>query len=330
MNSPQSPSNAQAGPHIDGQLCQRVMMVRPARFGWNQETAHSNRFQVSSAGKESDAIHGEALREFENLALELEQAGVQVHVFDDDLRPSTPDSVFPNNWVSFHGDGTVILYPMHAANRRAEVRTEWVDSLQDSLSVKWKRRVDLRHLCDQEHFLEGTGSMILDRPLGVAYAALSPRTTAQGLRAFAEVSRFEIHAMNTSVEGHPVYHTNVMMSLGKSHAMVCLQSIPSQQEQLALMERLEGTGRQILEIDRDQMINFAGNQITLANRDGNPLIVMSKRALASLRPSQVRALESHGQIIAPCLMTIEHHGGGSARCMLAEIATPARTPSRAR
>ncbi|MDF1836889.1 MAG: arginine deiminase-related protein [Planctomycetota bacterium] len=298
-------------------------MVRPANFGWNQETSHSNRFQVSPEGMESSVIHTEALREFESMRTALEGAGVQVHAFDDDQDPVTPDSIFPNNWVSFHSDGTVILYPMHANNRRAEVRTDWVDNLEKELGIRWSRRVDLRHLCEQDHFLEGTGSMILDRTRKVAYAALSPRTTPEGLKAFAQTLDYKVHAIHTSVEGHPVYHTNVMMSLGQSHAMVCLQSIPDEGERKGLMEQLEATGRQVIEIDRDQMINFAGNQLTLASTSGDPLIVMSKRALASLRPSQVRELEGHGQVIAPCLMTIEHHGGGSARCMLAEIATPA-------
>ena len=298
------------------------MMVRPARFGWNRETAGSNKFQVAAADAEANMIHEEALREFDSLKEALESAGVHVHAFDDNLVPATPDSIFPNNWVSFHADGSVILYPMHAANRREEVRAEWIEDLQKALGVTWVRRIDLRPLCDQDQFLEGTGSLVLDRPNKVAYAALSPRTTRGALDAFAKVSGYTIHALRTSVEGHPVYHTNVMMSLGQSHAVVCLQAMPNRREQQDLLDSLQASGRQVLEIDRDQMLNFAGNQITLANRAGDPVIVMSKRALACLRPSQVREMEGHGQIVAPCLMTIEHHGGGSARCMVAEIATP--------
>jgi hypothetical protein len=320
--APESLSNPQNAAASSAWLCNRVMMVRPALFEWNQETAKSNKFQVTPSRSDANPVHDEAIREFDDLRDTLLEAGVEVHSFDDGPSPATPDSIFPNNWVSFHEDGTVILYPMQAPNRRAEVRTEWVDHLQSALHITWHRRIDLRNLCDQGHFLEGTGSLVLDRQNKVAYAALSPRTTREGLDAFSLASGFSIHALHTSVEGLPIYHTNVMMSLGQTHAVVCMQAIPSKQGQDELQDCLASSGRQILEIDRNQMLNFAGNQITLANAAGDPQIVMSKRALASLRPSQVRQLESHGQILAPCLMTIEHHGGGSARCMLAEIASP--------
>ncbi|MFT4646859.1 MAG: hypothetical protein ACI9X4_000063 [Glaciecola sp.] len=317
--APESLSTPENATAARAWLCNRVMMVRPALFEWNKETSKSNKFQITPSRSDANLVHDEAIREFDDLRDTLLQAGIEVHSFDDDPSPATPDSIFPNNWVSFHADGTVILYPMQAPNRRAEVRTEWVDQLQSALQVSWNRRIDLRYLCDQGHFLEGTGSLILDRKNKVAYAALSSRTTREGLEAFSLASGFTIHSLQTSVEGFPIYHTNVMMSLGPTHAVVCMQAIPSKQAQDELQSGLESSGRQILEIDRDQMLNFAGNQLTLANAAGDPQIVMSKRALASLRPSQVGQLEGHGQILAPCLMTIEHHGGGSARCMLAEI-----------
>ncbi len=307
----------------EASLCQQVMMVRPTLFGWNEETAASNRFQKASSDCSESEIQARALAEFESLRTALADAHIQVHDFTDSLHPPTPDSIFPNNWVSFHGDGSVVLYPMQTPNRRAEIRTRWVEELERSLGEKWTRLLDLRPLCEQGHYLEGTGSMVLDRANKVAFAALSPRTTQEGLDAFAKGLGYKIHALRTSVQGLPVYHTNVMMSLGRSHAVACLQAIPSVQEQRGLLGQLEQSGRQVLEIDRDQMHHFAGNQITLMNDAGDPHIIMSKQALDSLRPSQVHQLERHGAILAPCLKTVEHHGGGSARCMLAEIFPPA-------
>lgn len=301
------------------------MMVRPNRFAWNEETAASNKFQQAADPDHNPEVHRLAMAEFEALRTMLVNAGIHVHEFSDSPTPATPDSIFPNNWVSFHGDGSVAIYPMQAPNRRAEVCTHWVEELEDALGVKWTRRLDLQSLCEQGHYLEGTGSMVLDRDNKVAYAALSPRTTQKGLDAFAKGLDYQIHSLRTSVQGAPVYHTNVMMSLGRSHALVCLQAMSSRTEQRMLVERLEQSGRQVLEIDRDQMLHFAGNQITLANAAGDPQIVMSEQALTSLRPSQVHLLERHGAILAPRLETIERHGGGSARCMLAEIFTPGPT-----
>jgi hypothetical protein len=256
----------------------------------------------------------------------LVRAGVQVHTFNDDPSPTTPDAVFPNNWVSFHADGTRILYPMLAVNRRKEVRIDWIEQLQDQIGVKWEHTVDLRPLGEAGHFLEGTGSLILDRRLRVAYAALSPRTTREGLAAFASATGYEVVAMQAESGGHPIYHTNVMMCLGREHAMVCLDTIPIDHERRDLLTRLDRSGFEVIEIDPTQMAQFAGNQITLADAEGNPQIVMSQRALASLTPAQVKRLERHGNIWAPCLDTIELYGGGSARCMVAEVAPPIAAP----
>ncbi len=298
------------------------MMVRPNRFAWNEETAVSNKFQQATDSNHNPEVHRLAMAEFDSMRAMLVKAGIHVHEFNDSPTPATPDSIFPNNWVSFHGDGSVAIYPMLAPNRRDEICTHWVDELENTLGVKWTRRLDLQPLCEQGHYLEGTGSMVLDRDNKVAYAALSPRTTQKGLDAFARGLDYQIHPLHTAVQGAPIYHTNVMMSLGRSHALVCLQAMSSKKDQRTLVERLEQSGRQVLEIDRDQMLHFAGNQITLANAAGDPQIVMSEQALRSLRPSQVRLLEGHGAILAPCLETIERHGGGSARCMIAEIFTP--------
>ncbi|MCA9000496.1 MAG: amidinotransferase [Planctomycetes bacterium] len=323
LSSDPAPSPLQA----EARSCHHVMMVRPDHFGWNAETAASNCFQSTPKEAPEGEVHEAALKEFDALGQALTGAGIQVHCFQDPPHPATPDAIFPNNWVSFHGDGTLILYPMQATNRRAEVRTDWIDSLEETLGCRWQRRIDLRPLAEREEFLEGTGSLVLDRRERVAYAALSPRTTPEGLAAFAVATGYSVETFQTQDRGHPIYHTNVMMALGSQHAMVCLDAMPVKSERDRLRLGLETSGFEIVEFDRQQLTRFVGNQITLLDEGGNPHIITSSRALASLSPSQVKHLERFGNIIAPSLDTIEFHGGGSARCILAEIALPANHPA---
>ena len=296
------------------------MMVRPWGFGFNEETAQSNHFQKPSLGQEHHRIHDLALAEFDSLRLALEKEGVAVHLFEDDAIPHTPDSVFPNNWVSFHAEGELVIYPMLAKNRQQEVRRDWIENLRSQLNGAWHREVDLTYLGEQSLFLEGTGSLALDRVSRIAYAAISDRTSRSALEAFAKELGYELHAFATQDRaGKPIYHTNVMMSVGPQYAVACIECLPDPQEQQRLRESLTRSGKELIEISLDQVEHFAGNQLALFDRDDKTLIVMSESARNSLKDSQLASLEKHGRIISVPLETIETHGGGSARCMLAEL-----------
>ena len=310
------------GPAL-AQCAQRVLMVRPSRFGFNAETAQSNRFQVQPAEACPDEIHDQALREFDSLCAALDQAGITAHVFEDDPLPHTPDAIFPNNWVSFHGDGSLVYYPLMAENRRPELRRDWIARLQQDLGHPWTREIDLTPMGAEGAFLEGTGSLILDHAQRIAYAGLSNRTTRVGLSRFQAASGYQVLAFDTR-DGHglPIYHTNVMMALGESHAVVCIDAVWDPAQRKALLDALEAAHKEVLPIDLEQVAHFAGNQLALRSQDGDPVILLSRSALRSLRPDQVRRLEHHATLAPVALDTIEAYGGGSARCMMAELHMP--------
>jgi len=307
------------------QTTDRVLMIRPARFAANAETAASNRYQLAEPAEEDSELHGQAAAEFDGLASALREAGVDVIALDDTREPHTPDAHFPNNWVSFHASGMVVLYPMLASSRRAEVRPELVDRLEDEHGLAWSRCLDLTGLAKVGAFLEGTGSLVLDRANRVAYACLSPRTTERGLAAFADHTGYAIESFRAEDRGDAVYHTNVMMGLGPAFAAVCLEAITNEHERERVRARLERSGREIVALTRAQMGSFAGNLLALRSRDGEPLIAMSDAAWNALDGSQRETLERHGRIVHAPLATIEAHGGGSARCMLAELFAPSPT-----
>jgi len=303
------------------QCAAAVLMVRPARFGYNEQTAASNEFQ------HRDAAHGaaaprQALAEFDELAGRLREAGVQVIVAEDSPDPAKPDAVFPNNWVSFHADGTVVLYPMLAPNRRLECREEIIEQVRLEGGFRVGQRVDLREHERDGRFLEGTGSLVLDRPGRRAYACLSPRTDLTALADFAQRLDYDLVTFNATGPGAlPVYHTNVLMALGAEFAVLCTQALPDAAQRAAVLAMLQASGREILEISMRQMQGFAGNLMELRGRDG-PLITLSATAWDVLDPSQRALLERHGRVLAARIPTIETLGGGSVRCMLAEIHLP--------
>ena len=302
-------------------------MVRPSRFGFNAETAQTNRFQVRSSVPNAEAVQASALREFDGLRSALDSAGVQVFAFDDDPSLYTPDSLFPNNWVSFHAEGQLVYYPMLAANRRQEIRRDWILDIAQKLGVTWPEEIDLTEWGQRERYLEGTGSLVLDRSHRVAYASLSARTHPDALHAFCERLGytpvcFETQDPGKGTDSTPIYHTNVVMSLGPQYAVLCLEALPDAQQRQDVLERLEQSGKTLIEITTAQMADFAGNQLALQSQGGDPLIVLSERAFGSLEGSQVRALESFARLLPVDLRTIETQGGGSARCMLAEIFAP--------
>jgi hypothetical protein len=304
---------------IERQCADAVLMVRPARFGWNPETADSNRFQRGSAVPADTAA---ALREFDGLATRLADAGVQIVLTADSPEPAKPDACFPNNWVSFHADGSVVLYPMMAPSRRLERRSEPVARVERA-GFRVVRAIDLSPLELRGEFLEGTGSLVLDRTYRIAYACRSPRTTAGALAEFSAALGYRIVAFDAlGPDGRPAYHTNVLMAIGEGFAVIAAGAIPDPSSRAALLDEIGRSGRDVIVIDADELNGFAGNLLALCARAGTPLIAMSTAALAALAPANRRRLERHGAIVAAGIPTIERLGGGSVRCMLAEVPLP--------
>ena len=294
-------------------------MVRPAHFGANPETADSNRFQQANA-RPGDVQA--ALREFDGLVESLRTAGVEVLVADDTSEPAKPDACFPNNWVSFHADGSVVLYPMMAPSRRAERREAPVEQLRRA-GFQVARTIDLSPLEVRGEYLEGTGSLVLDRSHRIAYACRSPRTTAAALADFAAALGYRVVAFDAlGPDGRPAYHTNVLMAVGERFAILCTAAIPDAARRAAVLRTLEETGHEVIEIDVAEMNRFAGNLLALRARDGAALIAGSDAAWGALAPDRRRRLERHGAIVSAPIPTIERLGGGSVRCMIAEVFLP--------
>lgn len=291
-------------------------MIRPVAFTFNPETAVNNAFQQSEAA--SEHTHHAALSEFNAMVHTLQNNGVQVMVIDDTPEPHTPDSIFPNNWFSTHEEGVMALYPMYAQNRRHERRHDVAQQLSDAFTMR--DIVDYTPSENEGIFLEGTGSMVLDRDLRICYACLSPRTHKSLLKQFCNQFGYELMAFTAVDEaGQPVYHTNVVMSVGDAFMVICMEAIPNETERSLLRQ---STSKQLIEISREQMNHFAGNMLEVVNDKGEHLLVMSNQAYESLTPEQVTQLEKHARILHPELDTIEANGGGSARCMMAEIFLP--------
>lgn len=293
-------------------------MIRPVDFKFNEQTAENNKFQVASA--EAD-VQEQALTEFDSFVNLLRINGVDVTVIDDTLEPSTPDSIFPNNWVSFHDDGEVILYPMFSENRRAERREDIIHSVSEHFKVG--KVTDLSTDEAQDIFLEGTGSLVLDRDNKIAYACISIRTNEIALTKFCNATAYEAVVFNAvDSSGFPIYHTNVMMCVGDKFAVICLDSIPDLKEKELVEQSLIATGKELIEISFEQMNHFAGNMLQVQDNNGESLLVMSEQAYLSLAIDQIKTLEKYCKIIYAPLYTIEKNGGGSARCMLAEVHLP--------
>ncbi|WP_347900399.1 citrulline utilization hydrolase CtlX [Pseudomonas purpurea] len=303
------------------QTTNTVLMIRPTRFSFNQDTAANNRFQRPADVAED--VQLKALQEFDGYVAALREHGVEVRVHHDSEAPHTPDSIFPNNWWSSHPDGTLVLYPMQGHNRRLERDKGVLDWLRDDYHVD--QLLDLSSLEQQEVFLEGTGSMVLDRTQRICYAGYSTRTHAQALHQVVDHLGYELCAFN-AVDRHGVaiYHTNVMMSVGSRLAVACLESIRDHSQRATLRARLEDSGKQVMPLSWDQLESFAGNMLEVHNAAGEPLLVMSRTAWNSLDANQRRLIESHARPLPVNIDTIERIGGGSARCMLAEVYLPKR------
>jgi hypothetical protein len=297
-----------------------VLLVRPACFGFNTEAAQSNVFAHASA--DSD-LQGKALAEFDGLARRLSDAGIEILTLEDTASPAKPDAVFPNNWFTTHADGALVLYPMATAPRRLERRVEDVGALVEKHGFELRRTVDLSAHEAEGRFLEGTGSLLLDRSRNRAFASLSQRTDPEVIADFDRqlgYSTFVFDARDPG--GRPIYHTNVLLSLGTSFAVLCLEAVAPEHRN-ALVAQLEESGRTIVELSFAQLRRFGCNVLELQGR-GGPVIAMSAKARANLKPDQISALEKFGDILAADIPTIEAVGGGSVRCMIAEIHLPRR------
>lgn len=300
------------------QTTSNLLMIKPVRFDFNAETAVNNSFQQASADQQ---VSEKAAVEFDRFVSVLRNAGVQVTVVEDTPEPHTPDSVFPNNWISFHSDGTVFLYPMFAVNRRLERKPHVLSAIADKFRVE--NTIDLSSYEQEQLFLEGTGSMVLDRENKIAYACLSPRTDVQVLNDWCNKAGFRPVAF-TSVDskGDPIYHTNVMMCIADQFAVICLDSIPDENEKRNVIETLNDTKKEIIEINFDQMNRFAGNMLQVQNTNGDRYLVMSSQAYNNLTSEQIMRIENYNPILHSDITTIETNGGGSARCMMAEVFLP--------
>ena len=297
-------------------------MIRPARFESNPQTAASNRFQGKTDAS-PDEQQESALVQFDDLVSDLGANGIEAIVVEDTSEPHTPDSIFPNNWVSFHADGRVVLYPMEADNRRTERRMDIVESLDTTYGFQVSEVVDLSHHEQAGHFLEGTGSMVLDRVNRIAYACLSARTQLDVLGDFAQRLEYDIVAFDAvDRDGVPIYHTNVLMNVGEKLAVICDRAIARDDQRAAVLRRLQETGHDVVSLNYDQLDAFAGNMLELRNKNGDRLLAMSQRAYDSLDKKQQRKLRDNGSIITTVIDDIEYSAGGSVRCMLAEVHLP--------
>lgn len=308
---------------MQAQTTSNILMIRPVNFAFNLQTAESNAFQdTDSQALDVTITQENALREFDVMVSQLRAIGVNVLVYDDTPKPYTPDSIFPNNWVSFHHSGKVCLYPMQAENRRLERRTDIIEELSANYHVE--KVIDLTSFEQEGKFLEGTGSLVLDRMHRIAYACISPRTNEEVLSAWEEqMNGYKIVKFRAvDANNKEIYHTNVMMCIGDNFAVVCLQSIADLDERLMVKESLVSTGKNVIEITLEQMNEFAGNMLLITNQKEHRILVMSTRAYDSLATDQKKLLEEYADIAHFDLNIIETCGGGSARCMMAEIHLP--------
>lgn len=305
-------------------------MIRPVAFRMNEQTAVNNYYQKVLDNLLPATVNAKAQQEFDAFVTKLQAVGVDVTVVDDTLDPDTPDSIFPNNWISFHQNGDVVLYPMFAENRRSERREEILDILEDK-GFHIENIVDYTSAETDGFYLEGTGSLLLDRANGIAYCALSPRADEELFIEFCEdfdMAPVIFNAYQTiNNERKLIYHTNVMMCLGTTFAVICADCIDDKQERKFVLEQLKKSSKEVILISENQVNNFAGNMLELVGANQQKLLVMSAAAHQSLTADQLAKLEKHAQIVSSSLDTIEACGGGSARCMMAEIFLPKTTIS---
>lgn len=294
----------------------RILMISPDKFRNNELTISDNSFQ--SRGLENISISDNAISEFERLKESISKRGVDVHAISDDSQFDTPDAVFPNNWISFHQTNRAVLYPMSALNRRFERKSSVLKKLSDQ-GIKINIIKDYSHFEKDDKYLEGTGSIVLDRQNKFAYCSLSKRSDHDLLKIFCSEMNYKPVVFNSLYQSKPIYHTNVMMSICNNFSIICLDSIVDENQKKDVITNLKNSNLEIIDIKIDQMCSFLGNCIQLVDSKSNPLLVMSSRAYSSIKNSQLKIIEKHTDIIHSDIKTIEDNGGGSARCMIAEI-----------
>ena len=311
---------------MNRQVASAVCMVRPSGIDFNVATAADNHFQNRLSNTAIERIRELAMSEFEAMVHGLENAGISVFPVDPPSVSNVPDAVFPNNWISFHNDGRVVLYPMLTSNRRRERNRELVDTLRERGGFIVDSFVDLTDLENQGRIVEGTGSMVLDRQRKIAYAATSNRTDPQAVEAFCDALGYRSFlfqaAQLVSGQSVPIYHTNVLMCLGESFVTICLDVVTDPAQRTKLENQFRETEKEVIRIDENQMKQFAGNMLQLCNSSNQNFVVMSSSAYHSLRDDQRNQLARHGALLHFPIPTIEACGGGSVRCMLAEIFLP--------
>lgn len=299
------------------QSTSNIMLVRPASFNFNTETAESNVFQ-NHVDLKPEEIKEKALEEFDAFVEKLKTKGVNIFVIEDTPIPPKPDAIFPNNWGSFHKNGTVILYPMAAPNRRIEKREEIINKIKEKFIVK--KLIDLSKYENENRFLEGTGSIIFDHINKIAYACLSPRTDKDIFIEVCKIIHYKpICFTSTDKDGKEIYHTNVMMCISEKFSVLCLESIKDKKENQMVVDSLTSTGHQIVDISFEQVNHFAGNMLSLKNNHNNELLVLSQSAYDILTPTQKSTIQKHCEMVPMKINIIETIGGGSARCMISEI-----------
>ena len=291
-----------------------ILMIEPVHFTYNYETAVNNVFQKNITGE----VQGNALHEFKVFATLLLKNGIAVTIIKDTAHPLTPDAIFPNNWISFHEDNSLFLYPMFAVNRRLERKEHVMETIREKFKISVVH--DLSHHEQTGIFLEGTGSMVLDRVNRIAYASLSPRTNLSILHEFCHISKYEpVSFYSTDRAGNAIYHSNVMMCMADAYVVICLDTVQNGDKRRMLCQLFKKTKKEIIEISFDQLEHFAGNMLQVKNSAGELLLLMSTQAFRSLSAVQIDSLQKYNRILHSPLDTIEACGGGSARCMIAEI-----------
>jgi hypothetical protein len=304
------------------QTTRHILMIRPANFGFNEETAASNAFQQRAGAQASEAIRDKAIQEFDAFVGKLRAAGVEVIVAKDSAQPIKPDAVFPNNWATFHQEGFLITYPMYAATRRKERRRQVLETVLKAGFLS-DRRINLEFNEKINRFLEGTGSIIFDHINRLAYACVSPRTDPGLLDELCKLLDYQqVVFQAVDGNGQDIYHTNVMMAMGETFVVICMDTVRKPEERKMLEQKFKETGKEIVEISLEQMNAFAGNMLQVRNDRDQTLLVLSEQAFQSLKPAQIQTLERHTQLLHSAIDTIETYGGGSARCMMAEVFLP--------
>jgi hypothetical protein len=292
-----------------------ILMVRPYQFYFNQQTASNNFFQSNINIENANEL---AIAEFDAMVEKLRAHQIKVNVVQDTKDPSTPDSIFPNNWISTHAGGTLCLYPMYAENRRAERKSSVIEFLQANYKIE--NLLDITHFEKEGKFLEGTGSMVLDHQNRIAYGCLSERLDKNAFNEWCDKMQFKpISFKAVDDKAQPIYHTNVMMCMANQFVVICLDSIPNEQEKQMLVNSFDQTNKEVIEISQDQLNHFAGNMLQVFDINEKPHLIMSEQAHTSLHPAQLKSLEKYNPILPISIPTIEALGGGSTRCMMAEI-----------